>query len=236
MNPLVSVVTVVYNGSAGIERTILSVLPHLDASTEYVLLDGGSTDGTVDIIRKYSKKITYWKSEPDNGIYDALNKAALACKGHFIITINVGDVLLAVPQAELKRAVQEKADVAAFNVKLTGGSIFRPSIGPSLRFRNTIPHQGAFYRRTSQWAYNLSYKIYADFDLNQRLYKDGRKFMIFDKLVSYHALDGASAHRKNFSEYYRIMEVNFGTMYCLIGRLYLNYSLFKHGLRRLISG
>jgi len=72
--PLISIVTVVYNGEEFLEETIKSVVSQTYKNIEYIIIDGGSTDGTVDIIKKYEDKIDYWVSEPDSGIYDAMNK------------------------------------------------------------------------------------------------------------------------------------------------------------------
>lgn len=72
--PLVSVITVCYNATTVIEATILSIIGQTYSNIEYIIIDGGSTDGTIEVIKKYEKKIFYWVSEPDKGIYDAMNK------------------------------------------------------------------------------------------------------------------------------------------------------------------
>ena len=92
VRPLVSVVTVVFNGEKYLEETIQSVINQTYDNVEYTLIDGGSTDGTVDIIRKYEDKIAYWISEPDNGIFDAMNKGADKATGEYIYYLNAGDV------------------------------------------------------------------------------------------------------------------------------------------------
>ena len=74
---LISIVTVSYNAVLTIEQTILSVINQTYPNVEYIIIDGGSTDGTVDIIKKYANKIAYWVSEPDKGIYDARIKVGL---------------------------------------------------------------------------------------------------------------------------------------------------------------
>ena len=84
MVPEISIVTVVRNGRENLEKTILSVLAQKSEQVEYIIVDGASSDGTVDIIEKYSSKLDSWVSEPDNGIYDAVNKGVALATGKCI--------------------------------------------------------------------------------------------------------------------------------------------------------
>jgi len=90
-NVVITIITVVYNGVEFIERTIQSVASQTHKYIEYIIIDGGSTDGTVDIIKAYKDNITYWVSEPDKGIYDAMNKGIRAATGDWINFLNAGD-------------------------------------------------------------------------------------------------------------------------------------------------
>ncbi|MGD0283763.1 MAG: glycosyltransferase family 2 protein [Dissulfurispiraceae bacterium] len=92
-NPLITVITVVFNGAETLEQTILSVLRQSSDNVEYLIIDGGSTDGTLDIIRKYEYAIDYWVSEPDGGIYEAWNKAAGIALGDWCIFLGADDEL-----------------------------------------------------------------------------------------------------------------------------------------------
>lgn len=89
--PLVSIVTVTFNAEQFLERTIQSVLNQTYPSIEYLIIDGESTDGTLDIIKKYESQITHWISEKDNGLYDAMNKGIQLAKGEYIWFMNAGD-------------------------------------------------------------------------------------------------------------------------------------------------
>lgn len=91
--PLVSVATVVYNGVKYVEEAILSVLKQSYSNIEYIIVDGGSTDGTIDVLRKYEDQLDYWVSERDEGIYDAMNKCIRLSQGELIKLINADDLL-----------------------------------------------------------------------------------------------------------------------------------------------
>ena len=89
--PLVSIVTVVFNGAAHLEQAITSVLAQGYRNIQYLVIDGGSTDGTLDIIRKYEDRIDYWLSEPDRGIYEAMNKGLQLARGELVGLLNADD-------------------------------------------------------------------------------------------------------------------------------------------------
>ncbi len=91
--PVVSVITVVFNSVGLLEKTINSVLGQTYPNIEYLVIDGGSTDGTVDLIRKYDDRVAYWLSEPDRGLYDAMNKGLAAASGDLVWFLNSGDLV-----------------------------------------------------------------------------------------------------------------------------------------------
>ena len=86
--PKISIVTISYNAITEIEKTILSVINQTYTNIEYIIIDGGSTDGTVNIIKQYVDKISIWKSEPDHGVYDAMNKGIKLASGEWILFMN----------------------------------------------------------------------------------------------------------------------------------------------------
>ncbi len=91
--PLISIITVVFNGEQHLEETIQSVINQTYENVEYIIIDGGSSDGTLDIIKKYENKIDYWVSERDEGIYDAMNKGIKLAQGDIIGIVNSDDIL-----------------------------------------------------------------------------------------------------------------------------------------------
>ena len=86
-----SIITINRNNAAGLRRTIESVVSQTYTEFEYIIIDGASTDESVDVIKEYADKITFWVSEPDNGIYNAMNKGILKAKGEYLLFLNSGD-------------------------------------------------------------------------------------------------------------------------------------------------
>lgn len=93
MNPKLSIITVCLNNKEGLEKTVSSVLEQTFTDYEYIIIDGGSNDGSPDVIKKNENKITFWISEKDNGIYHAMNKGIDAAKGEYSLFLNSGDIL-----------------------------------------------------------------------------------------------------------------------------------------------
>lgn len=230
--PMVSIITVVFNGVNGLEETIVSIKSHKTRNIEYIIIDGGSTDRTVELIKKNESVVDYWSSEPDNGIYDALNKGIKIARGHFFYVLNVGDKLLQFPGAELNEAIKKDADVVLFNVLLSDGRIIKSQIDYRTRFGNTIHHQGAFYKRSLNIVYDVAFKVYSDFDINQKLFLKRRKFISFDKVISRHSLDGVSNDRKNRSEYFAVIRKNVGLIWVIIGYMYITQGELRNAIKK----
>ena len=231
--PLISIVTVSYNAATTIEQTILSVINQDFEDFEYIIVDGGSTDGTVDIIKKYQDKITLWVSEPDRGIYDAMNKGIRLAKGEFIYFINAGDVLLELPTGDL---LSSSSSLIVFPVKLSSGAVFIPKVNYSLKIRNTLPHQGCFYKNSTELCYDTNFKVFSDFCLNQRMYKQGKTIEVFNKpIIAYHDMGGISHDRKYSNEIFEVVKTNFGLFYLIFSWIYFKKQGLLQRIKNLIS-
>ncbi len=219
--PLVSIVTVVFRAADQLAALIANITPHLGSEVEWIVIDGGSDDGTVSLLQEHGDQIDYWVSEPDHGIYDAMNKGVAAARGEYILHLNAGDRLLTIPFAQLREC--HDVDLVSFSVDMEGFGIFRPR--PSLflsRFYMPWHHQGSFYRREGHLGYDTRFPVHADFDLNQRIVLAKKSVRCFDILVSKMGGGGVSANEPTKIESYRIILKNFGPHYALLVVLWYN--------------
>jgi glycosyltransferase involved in cell wall biosynthesis len=208
--PLVSIITVVFRDKEELERILQNVFTFDTSQFELIVIDGGSNDGTVELLQQWDEKVDYWLSEPDSGIYDAMNKGIEAARGFYLLHLNAGDRMTYFPARELSDACTENIDVAAFRVLEDGKREFLPSYGRGLRFRNSLHHQGTFYRRDKFPPYDLRFKALADFDVNQRLAKSSVKVKIFDCVVATHSSGGISHSKSAMSEHFLVVRKNHG--------------------------
>ena len=147
----ISIVTVNYNDAIGLEGTIRSVIDQKNADYEYIVIDGGSTDGSVGIIKKYADKVDYWVSEGDRGIYHAMNKGVAQAHGDYCLFLNSGDSFY---DDSVLNHIQElgcDVDIIVGKVVSKNGhsQLFLPpsrEISLYYLFSGTVPHQGAFIR------------------------------------------------------------------------------------------
>ncbi len=228
--PLISVITVVFNGAPQIRSTIESVLQQKRGDIEYIVVDGGSTDGTCDILKSFSSQLDYWVSEPDDGIYDAMNKAIDLAHGQFIYHLNIGDRLFRIPGLFDETVPQDVICIAGV-VQTSANGLHMPSAGLRLRFHNTLHHQGCFYRKTTLLRYDLRYKVFSDFDLNQRLLCTGGKILLCTDVVAVHDSGGISHTTTRFFEVYSIVRNNFGPMWVAVSFVYFKYKGLLKRLR-----
>lgn len=218
---LLSIVTVVFRAESELRALIDSIVVLKDADTELIVIDGGSQDDTCAILNSYGDNIDYWVSESDEGIYDAMNKGVSLAQGTFILHLNAGDRLLHIPKQELRTADKNSFDAVAFRVLIDDRIEFKPSFSYSLRFHNTLHHQGTFFRKLALPKYNTEYKVFADFDVNQRLALRGARVALFGDTVASHLSEGVSdiPTPTTVSEFFRIIRRNYGALHLPIAWL-----------------
>jgi glycosyltransferase, group 2 family len=203
MHLLFSIVTVVYNDAKNVGRTIESVLSQDYSRIQYIVIDGASTDRTLEVIRRFSDNLT-WVSEADNGIYDAMNKGLSKCSGDYVIFMNSGDIFT-------DKAVLSKVEKAICNSTVVPDLVYgnyRESRGewksPIIPARPHhkawygafASHQSTFYRvsflREKGYSYDLNYRIAADYKLNLQVISTSECILKLDVCISDFDITGVS--------------------------------------------
>ena len=193
--PKLSIITINLNNAEGLERTICSVITQTYSDLEYIVIDGGSTDSSVDVIKKYANKLSYWVSEPDAGIYNAMNKGIRKAGGEYCQFLNSGDWLVAPDVTE--RMAKDMPDCAICygnmitiqngEKRVHKGFEGKPITLVNL-FRSTINHSPAYIRRDLFGKYGL-------YDETLKIASDWKFFLIAvglnSELVAYHDVNVA---------------------------------------------
>lgn len=182
-NYKISIITVCFNAKETIEDTILSVIYQTYRNIEYIIIDGGSKDGTLDIINKYRNHIDIIISEPDNGIYDAMNKGIKLANGRYINFMNSGDKFV---NKEVIMKLITSIDNLDYDI-IFGDEIKKYSWGEILKKGDYFSdksiglpfgHQSTFVKATlmKSYLFDTSYRILADQNCIFKMYKDNRTF------------------------------------------------------------
>jgi glycosyltransferase involved in cell wall biosynthesis len=199
--PLISIITVVYNGEKFLEETIESVISQSYANVEYIIIDGGSTDGTIDIIKKYEDKIDYWASEKDNGIYEAMNKGIELATGKWINFMNSGDSFYDnnILQNIFTKESLEEVDIIYGNIQVVYPGTNKTRVVKAGKLENLsrgsqFSHQSSFILSSLQkkYPYNLSNRIGADFEFYYNQYAKGKCFKYINIIVAQNSAGGVS--------------------------------------------
>jgi glycosyltransferase involved in cell wall biosynthesis len=242
--PLVTIVTAVLNGQGTLERTIKSVIAQTCPDIEYIIVDGGSDDGTIDLLLKYDEHIDYWFSEPDKGIYDALNKGIALATGEWVYFIGADDAL--VNNEVIASVFTEK-----YQSRLVYGNVIHGNLDKKyggeftkkrLYFEN-ICHQSIFYRRDIfelMGTFDTKYKLLADWAFNMRAFSmEDINPLYLDIVIADYSLAGVSAtmiDQAFTDDKFRLIRKYFGWSHYLIARyLVLNELVHING-KKYIGG
>jgi len=244
--PLITVVTVVYNGEQFLEETILSVINQAYDNVEYIIIDGGSTDGTLDIIRKYKHAIDYWVSEKDHGISDAFNKAVRCSLGDYINFQGDGDgfckedgLLKLVKALGHDRPGLVSAKIKRIDVD--GARLFistQPGLfnKGSLLHRMSLPHQGllthkSFFKEFGLFDTNNVFCM--DYELLLRAYNDFPKVKLVNIVLANWRDDGLGNGRiKDVLKEYHSIKLKNGVASPFFLKLIYYWTVIKYELKR----
>jgi putative colanic acid biosynthesis glycosyltransferase len=204
-NPLVSIIIPVWNAVRTLRATLESVIRQTEIQKlELIVIDGGSTDGTAEILSEYNKHIAFWSSGPDAGLYDAMNKGVGESRGEWIFFLGADDVLASpLVIREMFTDVPQGTELLIGNVQFDNGRIFKSHLSFKTNIINSIHHQAAFYRKNlfSEFKYDTKLSIIADYELNYRIYKEQRRYQYKQCVVSICATTGVSHRTSEWKNY-----------------------------------
>ncbi len=215
----ISIIVVCYNSAETIEQTIYSIVNQTYPNINFVVIDGQSDDGTVEIIKKYADYIDYWSSEPDLGIYDAMNKGILHAEGEYIYFLGADDCLIDLNVLD-RVAKLLKQDIDIFCGRAWGidddMSYLQRVMGRSYSREDIFsgemsPHQGMFVKTAllKQMKFNIGYLIAADYDFFLKSLLLGSKIEYSDEIIAFYSLSGQSSQAvKCYDEYVKILNQN----------------------------
>ncbi len=195
-----SIITINYNNCVGLRHTIDSVVNQAYDDYEYIIIDGASTDGSVDVIKEFETKITFWISEIDRGIYHAMNKGVSQAHGDYCLFLNSGDVFCNSSVLEKVSTLINEADIIVGNVLSKDGNrtLFVPpsrEISLYYLYSGTIPHQSSFIRLELQkkYPYDENLKIVSDWKFFlQSVVLDNCSIKYIEENISFFDLEGIS--------------------------------------------
>ena len=234
----VSIITVVWNNKDTIEDAIESVLGQTYKNIEYIIIDGGSTDGTVDLIKKYEDKIAYWVSEPDKGIYDAMNKGLKVATGEYISILNADDYYEEdAISLSLETILKTNSDYSYANARMLGekSSVVIKPINPldeQIYFQMPYPHvslliKSSIYREFG--FYDTTYKIAGDHDFAVKVYTKGYRGIYIDKVICNLHEGGISSTFDANLEFFKVARKYKNSLSCYyqLCKQYIKYKAVK---------
>ena len=243
MQPKLSVITIVYNNVKDIERTMLSVLNQSYPHLEYIVIDGASKDGTQKVIEKHRDKITRYISEPDHGIYDAMNKGLALATGDYVLFMNSGDEIYSPDTVTDVFDNQNSADIyygetEMYNEKWESQGQRRHCAPENFNWRSfkygmSVGHQAIYIKRSITEPYDLQYKYSSDIDWIIKAAKKASSIVNTHMYVAKYLVGGMSKkkHFASLQERFKIFNKYYGLIPNLINHVFIALSLISYFVR-----
>lgn len=235
--PEISIITVVFNAANYIESCIKSVIDQSYTNFEFIVVDGGSVDGTLEIVDLYRERIDVLVSEKDRGIYDAMNKGVGLASGNWLYFLGADDRLANKDVlSEIAKIDKDGLDVIYGNIMYDNGVKFRSSFDWKMLLRNTLHHQSAFYcsKIFSKNSFDINNKILSDYEINLVLYLQGARTVYVNMDIATCSHQGVSKNVK-FSLYKEEMKIRKRHLSKCLAALLDIWSITKYVIKKLRS-
>lgn len=241
--PKLSVITIVYNNVRDIERTVLSVINQTYPNIEYLVIDGASTDGTLEVLKKYESKLSRLISEKDAGIYDAMNKGLALATGEYVLFMNSGDEIYAPDTVQHVFATAEDGDIYYGETEMYDEhwqslgrrrhQIPQEFNWKSFRLGMSVSHQAIYIKRSLTEPYDLHYQLSSDIDWIIKSAKKAKKIVRVDAYVAKYLVGGMSKkrHRESLKERFRIFSKHYGLVPNLVNHVIIATKLAFYYLK-----
>lgn len=188
----ITIITVAFNAKDALEKTMHSIDMQDYPNMEYIIVDGGSSDGTISVLEAYEGKLDKWTSEPDKGIYDAMNKGISMATGDYCIFMNAGDCFA--EPSTIRRAVREFHDADVVYGDITKDGALKKSLSPRNCHKMYYCHQAVFTRTCClrEYPFDVRHRFSADFKQAKQLFLTGKKFRQLNSTIAIFDTTGIS--------------------------------------------
>ncbi len=242
-DPVLSVITIVFNNVKDIERTMLSVFEQSYPHLQYIIVDGGSTDGTVDVIRKYESRLTEFICESDKGIYDAMNKGLALATGDYVLFMNSGDeiydrstvenVFSTAYGADIYYGETEMYDESGKNLGKRRHAAPNQLTWRSFRYGMSVSHQAIYVRRLLAEPYDLKYQLSSDIDWILKSLRKAGKIVNVNTYVAKYQVGGISKkkHLQSLKERFGILTKYYGLLPNIFSHVIISFKLAGYYLK-----
>ncbi|MBC7744425.1 MAG: glycosyltransferase [Flavobacterium sp.] len=241
--PKLSVITVVYNNVRDIKRTMLSVLSQTYLNIEYIIIDGGSTDGTLQIIENYKQQLSHLVTEKDKGIYFAMNRGLAIASGDYVLFMNSGDEIHSLDTVEKIFSNKAEADIyygetEMFDQQWKSLGKRRHSAPQRFNWRSfqygmNVSHQSIYIRRSITVPFDTGFRLSADIDWIIEAARKARRIVNTKMYVAKYMVGGISKakHRQSLIERFRIFNKHYGLIPNLINHVVIALKLGIYYIR-----
>lgn len=243
MQPKLSVITIVFNNVKDIDRTMRSVLDQTYPNIEYIVIDGNSTDGTKDKIYAYKEQLAQFISEPDEGIYDAMNKGLALATGEYVLFMNSGDEIYSPDTVKEVFETEASADIyygetEMYNEKWQSLGQRRHCAPENFNWRSfrygmSVSHQAIYIKRNITSPFDLKYKYSSDIDWVIKATKKASSIVNTHMYVAKYLVGGMSKkkHLASLKERFAIFTKYYGLIPNLINHVIITFSLASYFLK-----